>query len=190
MMAAAKGFNVQVPKVSFATAATNPITADPATTNTLQVYKLGVGEVRSDPPGINCGEACKTALSKLTSVTLTAIAPTSYNFTGWQGDCAGNAPTCTLSMNMPHIVTATFTSIPTLDGKMDCVLNWAEKTFPKDYYPASVSRVINGYYARHYTTPDVWLAMKFSDSHVYFVDAAGYMYDYGSIVLYLEQAGC
>lgn len=170
--------------------ATSPVTADPATTNTLTVYLLGVGEVTSDLPGINCGQACKTSLPKTSTVTLTAAAPTGYSFTGWQGDCAGNTPTCKLSMSSPHIVTGTFTSVPTLDGRMDCIFNWAEKTFATDYFPPAKSEVRNGYYTRYYSGPKTYLALYSTNSHVYFVDAAGYMYDYGPIVNFLQPSGC
>lgn len=55
----------------------------------------GAGEVRSEPAGLDCGEACagaSAAFAPGTTVTLRArAAPGSY-FAGWTGACFGNAP--------------------------------------------------------------------------------------------------
>lgn len=191
-IAKAAGYNTLTGSSAIAKAAValNPITSDPATTNKLTVLTNGVGTVTSDQAGINCGAACTAVYQKSTTVTLTAIPPLGYTFMGWMGDCSGLATMCTVSMSTAHTVTASFSSVPTLDGKANCVFDWAERTFPSDYFPAAQSVLINGYYARHYTGTNTYLAMFLTNSHIYFVDAQNMMYDYGSIATYIDKAGC
>jgi RHS repeat-associated protein/uncharacterized repeat protein (TIGR02543 family) len=45
-------------------------------------------------------------------VTLTATPATGSTFDGWTGACTGSAPTCTVTMDQTHTVTARFTLIP------------------------------------------------------------------------------
>jgi hypothetical protein len=125
---------------------------------------------------------------KSSQVTLRWQTPTGYSFINWSGDCVGGW--CLLNMNVDHTVTANFTSVPTLNHSMDCVFNWVEKTYPQEYYPATLSQEINGYYVRHYLGSNNWLALKLSDSHVYSVDSNGFMYDYGGVATYLDASGC
>src|SRR5262249_28729918 len=69
----------------------------------------GTGSVTSTPTGIDCGATCTHSFAHGTSVTLTASPAAGSTFTGWSGDCAGTG-TCTLTMTVPHSVTATFES--------------------------------------------------------------------------------
>lgn len=80
----------------------------------------GTGTVAtSQPPpqGLNCGSGtpntgtCVANFTSGTSVTLMAAPIGSSTFDGWGGDCgfAGTALTCSLTMNAPKSVTATFT---------------------------------------------------------------------------------
>src|ERR1700680_2120905 len=59
----------------------------------------GKGSVASNPPGINCGPTCSASFNPGTQVTLTATAATNSYFVGWAGECSGNNPTCTLTLN-------------------------------------------------------------------------------------------
>jgi hypothetical protein len=70
----------------------------------------GSGMVTSDPVGINCTAGTCTATYPFgTPVTLTATTTDQNStFAGWSGDCTGPDPTCTVSMNGPKSVTATF----------------------------------------------------------------------------------
>lgn len=101
------------------------ITADHQPTGTLitakaiyvPVYNLNVtvtgsGNVSSSPAGINCPPTCTKEYDHGTSVTLTATPNSGYFFTGWAGNCTGNSPTCTLTMDAAKNVTATFLPIP------------------------------------------------------------------------------
>lgn len=69
----------------------------------------GAGTVTSIPTGLTCGVTCTQSLSYGTAVTLTATAADHSTFSGWQGACTGNQPTCTLTANASQQVTATFT---------------------------------------------------------------------------------
>lgn len=179
------GYNVLVEKKPV-----SPIIADPVKTRQLTVYKIGIGLVTSDQPGINCGEACLASYYLASNVILTAVAPPGYSFLYWNGSCSGNNPTCSVSMSDAQIATAVFTSMPALNNRVDCMLNWAEKQFSSDYWPPAKSQVTNGYYARYYTGSRNYLAYNLTDSHLYYVDPAGYTYDYGSINSYLYESGC
>lgn len=69
----------------------------------------GAGTVTSIPAGITCGVTCTQSLPYGTPITLTAIAADHSTFTGWQGACTGNQPTCTVTAKATQQVTATFT---------------------------------------------------------------------------------
>src|SRR5260370_3065394 len=78
---------------------------------TLTVSVSGSGRVTSSPSGISCPGTCSVGFTLGTTVTLTASASTGYSFSGWSGPCSGTG-TCTLTMNSPMSVSATFTAIP------------------------------------------------------------------------------
>jgi hypothetical protein len=75
----------------------------------------GARVVTSGDSAIDCGATCAHSYASGTQVTLTATAITGkgLNFQSWTGDCAAsaNAPTCTLTMNQPHSVGATFAPV-------------------------------------------------------------------------------
>jgi hypothetical protein len=83
--------------------------AAPATFE-LNVSKLGMGTVQSNPAGIDCGADCteKYAVGKV--VTLSATPATGFRFDSWSGACTGAA--CTLTMNAAQNVTVTFIACP------------------------------------------------------------------------------
>jgi Ca2+-binding RTX toxin-like protein len=92
---------------------------DPVSTNALTVSVGGPGSgTVTNPPGINCvGTAgvqsgdCTESYTLMAVVTLTATAGPGSTFSGsWGGACAsfGSNATCTLTMDGPKSVTATF----------------------------------------------------------------------------------
>jgi len=80
----------------------------------LSVTVQGAGDVTSTPAGINCGSDCSETYDVVTGVTLTATPSGSAVFAGWSGACTGTATTCTLTMNGPKLVTASFSNKPVL----------------------------------------------------------------------------
>ena len=78
----------------------------------LSVTVQGAGDVTSTPAGINCGSDCSETYDVVTGVTLTATPQGSAVFAGWSGACTGTSTNCTLTMDGPKSVTATFTAVP------------------------------------------------------------------------------
>lgn len=67
----------------------------------------GVGEVKSDLPGLDCTATCTTQWDQGSAVTLTAQPTTTTRFVRWSGGCKGGAP-CVLKLDQPVAVTALF----------------------------------------------------------------------------------
>ena len=86
--------------------------APPPADNTLSVAVSGSGSVLSAPAGISCGALCIASFDTTSSVTLTATPATGQVFSGWGGDCAGTAQTCTVMMQAARTVTASFNAPP------------------------------------------------------------------------------
>jgi hypothetical protein len=80
----------------------------------LSVTVQGAGDVTSTPAGISCGSDCSETYDVITGVTLTATPSGTAVFAGWSGACTGTSTTCTLTMNGPKLVTASFSNKPVL----------------------------------------------------------------------------
>ena len=80
----------------------------------LSVSKLNDnGTVISSPGGINCGTRCNAPFTRGTNVTLTATPASGFIFSGWSGTCSGTSATCSVAMNAPQSVTASFSPVAT-----------------------------------------------------------------------------
>ena len=77
---------------------------------TLRIARAGdgSGQVRSVPPGIECGPDCSETYASGTIVTLRATADSGSFFTGWAGACSGGVETCSLTLSVSSDVTANF----------------------------------------------------------------------------------
>ena len=75
----------------------------------LSVTKTGGGSgtVSSAPAGIICGVSCTAVFEEGTVITLTAVADSGSEFTGWSGACSGNGP-CTFTLGEGAEVVANF----------------------------------------------------------------------------------
>ncbi|MDP2384546.1 MAG: hypothetical protein Q8N00_17325 [Nitrospirota bacterium] len=62
------------------------------------------------PPAKACPPACSATYPQGTPVVLAAIPAPGSRFVGWGGDCLGMGP-CTLRMDRPHTVEATFNTV-------------------------------------------------------------------------------
>lgn len=75
---------------------------------TVQRGGTGTGTVKSTPAGIECGLDCAQNYSPGTVITVTATPAAGSAFTGWTGDCAGTAPTTTVTLDAVRTCIATF----------------------------------------------------------------------------------
>jgi uncharacterized repeat protein (TIGR02543 family) len=80
------------------------------TTRSLSVSTSGNGHVTSAPAGIACAGACSAIFLDGATVSLTATPGSGDTFSGWSGDCAGQAATCGVTMGGARTATANFTS--------------------------------------------------------------------------------
>ena len=67
----------------------------------------GSGTVTSTPAGIDCGTLCASGFEEGTTVTLTAVADSGSEFTGWSGACTGVGP-CLVTLDGDQAVVAGF----------------------------------------------------------------------------------
>jgi hypothetical protein len=76
----------------------------------LNITQAGAGQatVTSSPSGIDCGAACSALYDWGTQVTLAATPATGSIFESWSGACAGNADTCTVTLDQAQQVSAGF----------------------------------------------------------------------------------
>ncbi len=72
----------------------------------------GTGAVASSPSGIDCGMTCTGTFADGTTAVLTATPQSGSSFAGWTGDCSGNAPACTVTMDGAKTATARFDPVP------------------------------------------------------------------------------
>jgi len=70
------------------------------------------GSVESRPEGVSCTEQCIADFAAGTSVLLTAKPAEGMAFDNWTGDCRGDGPTCTLTIDARKAVTAKFEKKP------------------------------------------------------------------------------
>lgn len=84
---------------------------DPNAAQTLTVAVSGRGEVASNPAGISCGSDCTEPLPMGTRVTLGVRPEPGQLFTGWGGACVGTTTTCSVMLNGPRTVTASFQTV-------------------------------------------------------------------------------
>jgi uncharacterized protein YkwD len=71
----------------------------------------------------------------------------------------------------------------------DCVLDWAEKTFPTLLLPKAVSQSREPYYFRFYGSTNVYLGFSSSDDHLYYLDSRG-LQDVGTKTQWASTANC
>lgn len=74
------------------------------------------------------------------------------------------------------------------NARIDALFNWAERTYPNYFPQHTASGDIMGYYARHYTTNDVYLGEKDGRVYVYGQPFGG-MQDVGELNQLFSQAG-
>jgi hypothetical protein len=85
---------------------------------TVSVTKTGGGSgtVSSAPAGIICGVSCTAIFEEGTAITLTAVADSGSEFTGWSGACSGVAP-CAFTFGEGAEVVANFARMRSDGGR-------------------------------------------------------------------------
>jgi uncharacterized repeat protein (TIGR02543 family) len=78
----------------------------------VSIDPTNTGTVTSDVTGINCGGDCAESYDANKSIKLTAKPAAGYVFSKWTGACTGTTTTCTVTMDQPRSVTATFNAAP------------------------------------------------------------------------------
>ena len=91
------------------------VTATFVALRTLTVSVAGGGLVVSEPGGIACPTTCTAVYLDGTDVQLTATPSGESYFVGWSGACSGTG-VCNLDMTQNLSATATFDTLPFLDG--------------------------------------------------------------------------
>lgn len=79
----------------------------------LTIARIGTGSgtVTSLPAGIACGPDCSETYPLGTPVTLSAMADSNSTFAGWSGGGCSGTQSCTVLLDAPQTVTATFSRI-------------------------------------------------------------------------------
>jgi YVTN family beta-propeller protein len=92
---------------------TNPVVVEIGGMRTLTIARSGsgIGTVRSNLPGIDCGTQCQAQFPLGTNITLTATPDTNSSFSGWSGDF-GCGSSITLNSNLNCRATFTWNSPP------------------------------------------------------------------------------
>lgn len=79
----------------------------PSTELVVTKSGAGSGTVKSDPLGIDCGDACTMQMDAEGVVELTATPAMGFVFKGWSGDCSG-VGTCVIDSSYNSEVDARF----------------------------------------------------------------------------------
>jgi hypothetical protein len=113
---------------------------DVAALGTLTVTKKGGGSgtVSSAPAGIDCGALCAAFLEEGTKVTLTAVADSGSEFTGWSGACSGTG-SCVVVLAAEAEVAADF-AIERGGGRVDAKVGGSTAPSSPSPAPATPSR--------------------------------------------------
>jgi hypothetical protein len=83
----------------------------------LDITKTGLGKVKSNPVGIDCGSDCSESYNKGTSVKLIATPATGYKIKAWSGACSGTTNSCTVTMSAKKSVAIHFEKKSSLPAK-------------------------------------------------------------------------
>ncbi|WP_374355092.1 trypsin-like peptidase domain-containing protein [Chitinimonas sp.] len=157
----------------------------------LVVNLNGAGTVISSPAAINCTSSCSASVAANTALNLTATPSPGYRFAGWSGACSG-AGACSLSMASGSSVTATFTKTSAVAAsQVDCLLSWAERSYPALFSPAGVLSQNNfGYRFRYYTASNSFLGVDDAAGNIAYLGSDGRQLDLGPAQPYLLGAAC
>ncbi len=152
-----EGPNGEICKVTMTREIT--VTAEFEGKRTLNVSKIGKGDVTSSPLGIACGSTCSAAFEEGNEVLLTATEETGWKFKGWTGCTSTEGPNgeiCKVMMTEKITVSAEFESTAPTDkltitkngagtGEVECEANNSTSFVPcASEYPEGTKLVVKG----------------------------------------------
>ncbi len=82
----------------------------------LKVSRKGLGTIKSQPSGINCGSDCSEKFATGSEIELTAVPEPGFAFTEWRGDCSGTNKTVTVTLGTEVSCQAQFSPDDDTDG--------------------------------------------------------------------------
>jgi hypothetical protein len=102
---------------------------------TLAISKIGggAGNVRSQPPGIDCGAICGASFNVGDTVVLTAAPDAASAFRGWGGDCSGTSPTTSFVISGNATCTARFEPPRTCGARSTVVIHYTDNVGISSY---------------------------------------------------------
>jgi len=76
-------------------------------------------------------------------------------------------------------------------AQVECLLNWAESSYPDLFSPAgSMSQIQSPYVYRYYASTNSYVGVSFADSHAYYLGSDGVLQDAGDWLVWLALAKC
>ncbi len=76
------------------------------------------------------------------------------------------------------------------DTELDCLFNWAERTYSQLFAPApAASQAAGAYYFRRYDATNTYLGIDKDTQHVVYLPASGRI-DLGDVAPFVASAGC
>lgn len=83
-------------------------------------------------------------------------------------------------------------TVTEFDAQIECLLNWAERTYPSDLAASRVdgTRFSSPYTYRYYNVADAYVGVSTRDNHVYYLGADRTMQDLGPLDGWLGTAAC
>ncbi|WP_026596759.1 hypothetical protein [Methylohalobius crimeensis] len=89
------------------------------------------------------------------------------------------------------ILSETITAAGGQLSRSDCLLNWAENSYPNMFSPAqAASQSSSPYYYRFYPNTNLYMGISAEDSHVYYLEQGADLRDVGHLADWLALAGC
>nr|MBP7390259.1 hypothetical protein [Chitinophagales bacterium] len=74
---------------------------------------------------------------------------------------------------------------------VECLLNWAENSYPHLYSPpGALSQFSSPYTYRFYHGTDTYVGVSHSDNHVYYLGPDRILLDVGELSMWLTTSGC
>lgn len=136
------------------------------------------------------GGTLLATLGNVTTYSNTGLsAATTYGYTVAACDAAGNCS----SQTAPVSATTQSSGLAVTNQRTDCLLNWAETTYPGYFAPRAIySQTYGAYYFRSYFLTATYLGVASDTGHAYYIGPSSNntLVDLGSASSWYTSAGC